>query len=624
MTGVQTCALPISVAGASVLPAYAAPSSDKLEDGGVYIFLCSADQTYALDVAGASTSNGAAVQLYHSNGTAAQKFTAIENDDNTWTFKNYRSSLVLDAAGGGKADRTIIQQYQSNGTDAQKWKLQENDDGTVTFIAKASGKALDVAGGHMADHTYVWLWHANGTKAQKYYMHRVTGTVELENNGIYKITSALSTDKTISIADGSTGNGANVQLNTYHGDASQQFITKENSDGTWTFINYKSGLAFDAQYGQTKSGTNIWQYTPNGTDAQKWILQDNGDGTGTFINARSGLAFDLLGGLANENQNVWLYNSNGTIAQKFNYEKVGTTPSSTADLEDGGVYTIKSAKDQNYGLDIAGASENDSANVQIYTLNGTPAQQFKAQKNDDGTWTFMNVNSGKVLDISGGNFNSGANVQQYASNGSAAQKWYAVANNDGSVTLRGSRSNVALDISGGQIKNDANVQIWSANDSDAQKFIFEKVRTITVDYDGNNIAASVVPESTSNTLYSKTTISTWIPVRDGFDFVGWNTQKDGQGTSYKPGEKAAFFDDITLYAQWVSFVSDYTITQYGTADGGQRMFYTIRSHSGKLIVVDGGYTSDASEVRDVIKENGGRVDAWILTHPHQEIGRAHV
>ena len=39
---------------------------------------------------------------------------------------------------------------------------------------------------------------------------------------------------------------------------------------------------------------------------------------------------------------------------------------------------------------------------------------------------------------------------------------------------------------------------------------------------------------------------------------------------------------------------------------------------GQLIVVDGGWTEDADFVRQTIKEMGGKVDAWILTHPHQD------
>lgn len=38
------------------------------------------------------------------------------------------------------------------------------------------------------------------------------------------------------------------------------------------------------------------------------------------------------------------------------------------------------------------------------------------------------------------------------------------------------------------------------------------------------------------------------PTREGYIFKGWNTQKDGKGTEFKPG--AVIEKDITVYAQW--------------------------------------------------------------------------
>ena len=40
------------------------------------------------------------------------------------------------------------------------------------------------------------------------------------------------------------------------------------------------------------------------------------------------------------------------------------------------------------------------------------------------------------------------------------------------------------------------------------------------------------------------------PVRKGHSFVGWNTAKDGSGTSYAAGDKVELSAPVTLYAQW--------------------------------------------------------------------------
>ncbi len=62
----------------------------------------------------------------------------------------------------------------------------------------------------------------------------------------------------------------------------------------------------------------------------------------------------------------------------------------------------------------------------------------------------------------------------------------------------------------------------------------------------------------------------------------------------------------------------YTITQYGDANGNQSMCYSIESPNGELIIIDGGYDTDAPKVRSIIENLGGRVDHWIITHPHPD------
>lgn len=59
------------------------------------------------------------------------------------------------------------------------------------------------------------------------------------------------------------------------------------------------------------------------------------------------------------------------------------------------------------------------------------------------------------------------------------------------------------------------------------------------------------------------------------------------------------------------------ITQYGPRDINSS-FYTIYNETEGLIVIDGGWAEDAEYVMEVIDSYGGHVDAWILTHPHQD------
>lgn len=83
------------------------------------------------------------------------------------------------------------------------------------------------------------------------------------------------------------------------------------------------------------------------------------------------------------------------------------------------------------------------------------------------------------------------------------------------------------------------------------------------------------------------------------------------------GSNAAYYvyrRDVTAS----DYAGEWLITQYGDANGNQLMFYTLQDAGGHLIVVDGGWTTDADFVRQVIKVLGRHVDAWIITHPHRD------
>ena len=51
-----------------------------------------------------------------------------------------------------------------------------------------------------------------------------------------------------------------------------------------------------------------------------------------------------------------------------------------------------------------------------------------------------------------------------------------------------------------------------------------------------------VDEDTNMTLYK--------PTKSGYTFAEWNTEDDGDGTSYEYDDKIIVKKDITLYAQW--------------------------------------------------------------------------
>ena len=76
--------------------------------------------------------------------------------------------------------------------------------------------------------------------------------------------------------------------------------------------------------------------------------------------------------------------------------------------------------------------------------------------------------------------------------------------------------------------------------------------------------------------------------RDGYDFDGWNTEKDGKGTDYADKAKLTLAEDMTLYAQWKKASSEAKIsyTIKFDANGGEGAVpKSIEAKSGEEITL---------------------------------------
>lgn len=94
----------------------------------------------------------------------------------------------------------------------------------------------------------------------------------------------------------------------------------------------------------------------------------------------------------------------------------------------------------------------------------------------------------------------------------------------------------------------------------------------SVAYD-DNVPDTViaVPETQQKLENIALTISEQIPVRSGFEFDSWNTQADGNGMVYHPGDTYAPNASITLYAQWTEVpTNNFSVTV--TADPSGSIF----------------------------------------------------
>ena len=79
----------------------------------------------------------------------------------------------------------------------------------------------------------------------------------------------------------------------------------------------------------------------------------------------------------------------------------------------------------------------------------------------------------------------------------------------------------------------------------------EKVteRQVKLTYDANGGAGTI--DSTTGAAGESVNVAKNVFTRNNYTFTGWNTQADGKGTAYKPGDSFTLTDkDTVLYAQW--------------------------------------------------------------------------
>ncbi|GIH18565.1 hypothetical protein Raf01_67370 [Rugosimonospora africana] len=101
-------------------------------------------------------------------------------------------------------------------------------------------------------------------------------------------------------------------------------------------------------------------------------------------------------------------------------------------------------------VDVAGANPANNTKVQLYTCNGTAAQQWTV--GGDGTIRSL----GKCLDVASAGTVNGTKAQLYDCNGTAAQQWRRSGNE-----LVNVGSNKCLDATGPSSADGTPLQIWS-------------------------------------------------------------------------------------------------------------------------------------------------------------------
>lgn len=214
-------------------------------------------------------------------------------------------------------------------------------------------------------------------------------------------------------------------------------------------------------------------------------------------------------------------------------------------------------------VDIPGGSAADSTVIQLYSGNGSKAQQFTFTRQSDGSYEIVNVNSGKALDVRNGVAENNAIVQQYSRNNSQAQRWF-IRDSGAGYYLQSALGNWVLDLSGGNTANGAAIRLYVPNGTASQLFV--------VSSSDVNIATGVSMIITS--IANKKLVT------------------DVTGASMANGTRVQLYSSNNTNAQKYRFESI-----------GNGTYKIVNINSGKMLDVAGGSTANGAALQQYASNN---------------------
>ena len=386
--------------------------------------------------------------------------------------------------------------------------------------------------------------------------------------------------------------GGSFALNFYHGDSSNDWKhcmwgISEGWTGKWvkfsierTFDTTTNDARFEIWTSNLKGLTgniSFWlqglkitdETTGNDVSMTKIAMGDSDIKlTARWIPLHSTLSYDAQGG------------SLGSVKSTDNPNNYK--------IVDNGAYFIQSGLNTSRYLHqrTNGQLNLDNA-TDVLTWNGYSSDSkqtlwtFERYKNTPYYYIINNFN-GKAMNLSGDGPDdlSGKPIElwkQYDANNEDNSDflWYFKDTGDGYVNIYNKMTNKALDITNGEDADGVVLQQYAPNGTASQKFKL-------VNY--SQVYFPTREKYANNNIY----INSATPVKKGCKFLGWNTKKDGSGTSYQPGNLYDVNQDggnVTLYAQWEKEKYTATVKLNGGSYNGSTKDFTISKYPGEEISI---------------------------------------
>lgn len=538
-------------------------------ENGAYVIESTLPGDRVLDVKGASSNTAAPIQIYSGNDTAAQAF-AFTYDANTgyYTITNYGSGLVLAVSGGSTTVGAALMQEYGNASAAQLWQVVRNADGTYTIYSALTGFVFDISGGVDKNVTPIVLYTGNESDAQRFQLRStVPAAPQLSDSGVVVIRNGSNAQEVMEVEGGSRTDGAALQVgDAVSGAFSQKYklLPYGGADGNGAAAS-GGASAFLIQsigsglYVTAADNGAIVQCSRDEALRQVWAMVplDNGHYALVVVDG-SRLDTSLVLGATATGAGADLVAADRTTAP-YSWSLVATP------LLEEGLYTFSLAANEELLLDVANASFDSGANVQLWTDSGNNAQKFYLRGAGNGTYILTNAWSLLNVDVAGAVAGPGVNVQQYFVNDGVAQQWYIEWSSAGGFVLRSALGWYSLAATGTTPASNAQLAAYNPNDL-LQVFRLTPATLSQVGFSERIAVLDVIAGSGLTTFRSSTGLSQqtindlWSCInsyygagrRVGFVLIDLNT---GSGVAYNADEY--FYSASTIKGPYVVALNKY-------------------------------------------------------------------
>lgn len=391
---------------------------------------------------------------------------------------------------------------------------------------------------------------------------------KIVDNGAYFIQSGLNTSRYLHQRTNGQLNLNNatdvLTWNGYSSDSKQTLWTFERYKNTpyYYIINNFNGKALnlsgDGPDDLSGKPVELWkQYDANNEDNSDflWYFKDTGDGYVNIYNKMTNKALDITNGEDADGVVLQQYTPNGTASQKFklvNYSQVYFP--TREKYTDSNVY-INSATPVKKGCKFLGWNTKKDGSGKTYQ----PGDLYDVNQDGGNATLYAQWEKAKytaTVKLNGGSYNG-------------STKDFTISKYPGEEISIGAPTRSKHNFTGYKLTMDN-------NDGDAPTSVTQSASGFkgimqmgdftlnaqwtpwkhTVRYDANaknDTSVKGIPASQSKTANVDIKLSSGVPTRNGYTFLGWNTQADGNGTAYAAGATYTHDQDggtVTLYAKW--------------------------------------------------------------------------